>query len=151
MDKNEFEKQRKKILDKYRQRKHRILHPNMDEEKDGFAQAFDLKSMLKDLEEEKKRELAVLHRKFHGLDADAFDGEFQKYERELREVNGDTDLFYRKHGFNGNPHKKSEYVKLDDKGNITHDSNICLECGKRLIDGKCSICDKKRDDWLIVG
>lgn len=134
---------------KFRQAKSRIIHGN---DEDGFASPiFDVAESLRQLQKEKKVKLAKLHRQFHGLDPDPFDREFERFERELSGLGGDSDTYYRRHGFkDGKPHKKSEYVDFDSKsGRLVH-ADVC-NCGRRLVSGECPVCSKKSDDWLRIG
>ena len=132
---------------KFRQAKSRILHGN---DEDGFASPiFDVAEALRQLDKEKKRELARLYREFQGLDPDPFDHEFNRFERELAELGGDSDTYYRRHGFkDGKPDKKSEYVEFRN-GRLVHD-DVC-GCGRRLVDGECPVCSENSDDWLRIG
>lgn len=135
---------------KFRQAKSRILHGNLE---DGFASPiFDVRLALRQLEKERKVELARLYREFHGLDPDPFNAEFEKFEKLLNEkYHGDTDNLYRiEYGFkNGKPNKLSEYVDYQN-GKLVH-ASVCAKCGRRLVDGECPVCSKKSDDWLRIG
>lgn len=150
MDKKTYLKLKAKIYAKARQRKHRILFPSNTE--DGFASplAMSVKEAIKDLNRERAKELLELEKQFRKsfFDMDAGrESEFIRMEKEIASVGGDSDLYYRKHGYDGNPHKKSEYYKLDAKGNIQNDSNICSRCGKTKQNCRC---DQRKNDWLIV-
>lgn len=137
MNNNEYEQQKRRILQRYRAMKYRIVHS--DPEKDGFSYPLDLNEALRQQHKDRNKELAKLYRKFRGLDPDPFDKEFQQYERELANLDGDTDLYYRKHGWkNGNPNKKSEYVDYVD-GKLVHSKRN--EKKKK---------EEQKDDWLKV-
>jgi len=140
MDKFEFKKRKKQIMARFRQAKSRILHGN---DEDGFASPiFDVAQALRELQKEKKVELARLYREFQGLDPDPFDDEFNKFEKLLNEkYQGDTDNLYRiEFGYpHGKPNK--EYVFVD-KG-------VCPKCGRMLKNCICKDNEKKSSlEWL---
>jgi len=147
MNETEYKKARARILTRFRQKKHRLL--NADTESDGFSGVSPLdtvESAIKELLNERDRELLELEKQYRKdfFDVDPRDKEFLVYEKRLKECGGSSDLYSRK--FHGKPKpKKSEFVKLDDRGNIQHNDNVCSRCGKTK--ANCT-CDKQSNEWL---
>lgn len=63
--------------------------------------------------------------------------------RELKRLGGDTDLYYKKHGFNGHPKRKGEFVEFEG-GRLIH-SDVCVGCGKTRGECKCGEAKESKD------
>jgi len=137
MNEKEYKHKRNMILSKFRSRKFRVLSG----EENGMAfPMVDVGSILEWLETEKTKELLQLNRQYKGKLFDLSDDiSFEKYERELRSVNGSTDLHSRR--FRGRP---------KDKLGVYVDPRVCRVCGRvRCV---CEDNEKSSDmEWLRMG